>query len=404
MEPPPTIMSDMKGQFRGWYPMSPHERGALSRYATFSLDANVLLNLYRLPLEARSAFLDILRQLRKRGRLWLSHQAAIEYQRVRPSKVLEQLRPSSLIRGHIQKALQGIEKEVQDVDDHPFIDRKLLLESIRRFRNEVTGDLQKREEEFSERLYHDPVREELDDLFNGAVGPPDPEERLEKIYAEGRTRYKSKIPPGYADSKENGGDKDEPDCYGDLVLWKQLLDYAEATGRPIVLVTDDRKKGDWFWKADPKDKNSRLLGPRPELVEEMYDCTGKRFHVTSSARFVKWMSKYLKRKVSKQAIAELESEPPVAFRDVLSAIDYMNSNIFRNMAEPVRQVQELMAEILAPFESVRQVQELMAEILVRLSSLQLPSIPYPFVPRTSSTESDEEEVDLEGTDAGEPTG
>ena|GEM_PF-5674513 len=402
-------MGDMKGQFRGWYPMSPHERGALSRFATFSLDANVLLNLYRLPLEGRSAVLDILRQLRTRGRLWLSHQAAIEYQRVRPSKVLEQLKPSSLIRGHIEKALQGIEKEVQDVSDHPFIDRKPLLESIRRFCNEVIGDLQKREEEFSERLHHDPVREELDDLFNGAVGPSYPEERLEKIYAEGRTRYKLRIPPGWADSKEHGGDKDEPDCYGDLVLWKQLLDYAEATGRPIVLVTDDRKKGDWFWKADPKDKNSRLLGPRPELVREMYDCTGKRFHLTLSARFVEWMSKYLKRKVSKQAIAELELEPPVAFRDVLSAIG--NASVawqrnMQNMAEPFRQFQEsVMAEILAPFESVRQFQEsVMAEILARLSSLQLPSIPYPFVPRTPSTESDEEEVDLEGTDAGEPTG
>lgn len=401
MELPPTIIGNMKDLFRGWYPLTSHERGALSRYATFSLDANVLLNLYRLPLETRSTFLDILRQLRNRGRLWLSHQAAIEYQRVRPSKILEQLGPSRAIQKHLKKVIEDIEKETRNLDYHPFIEREPLLENIRHFCNEVIEDLKKLDDKFSERLHNDPVREELDDLFNGVVGPPFSEERLKKIYAEGQTRYKLRIPPGYADSREHGGDKDQPDCYGDLVLWKQLLCYSKKTRRSIVLVTDDRKKGDWFWKVDPKDKKSKLLGPRPELVDEMYDCTSRRFHTASSAMFLGWMSKYLKKKVPTQAIAELESEPPVAFRDVLSAIGQASIQWQRNISELMNS-----AVVRNIFEGVaQQLQDPgMAKTLAYLSFPQLPISPYLSVPRTPLTESNEQEVDLEGTDIGEPTG
>jgi len=46
--------------------------------ATFVLDANVLLNLYRFPKGAAHDLLDVLERLS--DRLWLPHQATVEYQ------------------------------------------------------------------------------------------------------------------------------------------------------------------------------------------------------------------------------------------------------------------------------------------------------------------------------------
>ena len=45
------------------------------------LDTNVILNLMRIPKEAREDFLKILEELKQSGKLWIPHQVAEEYYR-----------------------------------------------------------------------------------------------------------------------------------------------------------------------------------------------------------------------------------------------------------------------------------------------------------------------------------
>jgi len=52
------------------------------------LDANVLLNLYRVPLATRNDVLEVLEACAER--LWLPHQAACEYFKNRPAVIEEQ--------------------------------------------------------------------------------------------------------------------------------------------------------------------------------------------------------------------------------------------------------------------------------------------------------------------------
>ena len=103
----------MKSKFRGWYPITPHERGALSRNALFSLDSNVLLNLYGVEEATRDAVMRILRELARRGRLWLTHQAVKEFQTIRPAKILEQLAPCAQLRKNLENSLKTVEKALQ---------------------------------------------------------------------------------------------------------------------------------------------------------------------------------------------------------------------------------------------------------------------------------------------------
>jgi len=312
-------MQDMKRRFPGYYTLSPQGRGSLSRYATFTLDSNVLLNIYGLGLEARDAFLGMLRQLADQDRLWLTHQAGLEFQRLRPGKVLEQLVPSRHVRRALGKAHDEVQKELGNLNDHPFIDSSQILKSTRRLRDEITTRLEQQEREFSQRLRKDELREAIDELFENAVGPPYSREELSGIHKEGRNRYKERIPPGFGDAKEYGGKKDEPECYGDLVLWKQILDYAKETRRPVVLITEDRKKADWYWMVDPDNKDSELLGPHPKLVEEMLEVTGRRFHIARTAVFSKWMSKYLGRRMAPEVIEEIEEASLPTLREILTA-------------------------------------------------------------------------------------
>ena len=88
----------------------------------------------------------------------------------------------------------------------------------------------------------DPIFDALTELFDGRVGNPYEEEEYQEIYEKGKERYDAKIPPGYMDGSKNQNDTDQ---YGDLVVWLQLLGYAKAEARPVVLVTDDAKE-DWY--------------------------------------------------------------------------------------------------------------------------------------------------------------
>lgn len=85
------------------------------------------------------------------------------------------------------------------------------------------------------------------------VGGPYPLDKKKEAFEQGRKRYEKHIPPGYKDEEKNNkkgqgkeqGNSNEERRFGDLIVWVQILDKAEETGKPIVFVTDDRKE-DWW--------------------------------------------------------------------------------------------------------------------------------------------------------------
>jgi hypothetical protein len=71
----------MRRAFPGYYRPTEDEFSELWNGCLFAFDANVLLNLYRYSLETSNEFLTILSEIS--DRLWIPHQAALEYQRRR---------------------------------------------------------------------------------------------------------------------------------------------------------------------------------------------------------------------------------------------------------------------------------------------------------------------------------
>jgi hypothetical protein len=85
---------------------------------------------------------------------------------------------------------------------------------------------------------------------------------LREIAKEGYERYDSEIPPGYKDKTAKQGIRK----YGDLIIWKQIIDYANNNQKNIILINNDTKE-DWWDKTPKKPK------PREELIKEFYDYT-----------------------------------------------------------------------------------------------------------------------------------
>src|SRR5205807_1363558 len=99
------------------------------------------------------------------------------------------------------------------------------------------------------------------------------------IRKEGEDRYAKKIPPGFEDAKKasEGGDK-----FGDLIIWKEMIEKAKTDQRPIIFVTDDGKS-DWWYVH-----HGKKVGPHPELVEEFLGTTGQQFHIYELLQFLRY--------------------------------------------------------------------------------------------------------------------
>lgn len=284
----------MKNSFVGYYHLSQDDFSRLWEDCLFVLDASVLLNLYRYSPETRYGFMGILEQISER--LWVSHQAALEFQRNRVG-VLEQLASAFAgIKSQLSDSHNQLKNRLSSFVKHPFIDVNILLQKIASVVSEVEVTLKNLEAEYPDLLENDHIRDKITELLDGKVGSPYGLDRLTEIYEQGKARYEMEVPPGYLDSAKAGTRR-----YGDLVMWLQTIDKAAESKRPIILVSDDRKD-DWWLR-----RKGKTLGPRPELRQEMHDTAGVVFYMYAADPFMEQYRNYLKRPIAQNAIDEVKS-------------------------------------------------------------------------------------------------
>jgi len=179
--------------------------------------------------------------------------------------------------------------------DHQVIDSKKEKEKIDKFFLRLSTDILEQKNKHPHTSASEKIFDEISDLIGDSVGEKFSASDLNKIYKEGEERYKNKIPPGYRDVKKEGTDK-----YGDLVIWKELIQKSGHEEKGIIFVTDDLKD---YWWSDHKGKR---IGPHPELIEEAQEATGQKFYFYSLSGFLEYSSKYLKHDVSKEAVKEIK--------------------------------------------------------------------------------------------------
>jgi hypothetical protein len=305
----------MRNLFGGYYPLSDEAVRELWAHGTFVVDANVLLNLYRYSEQART---DLLNALGKIGhRLWIPYQVALEFQRNRLHVLAGAVTRFDDVRKTIEKSLASLEGEfgrLQLTKRHAAIDAEELLIQFRAVADKFKSSLTTLEKQHGSLGGEDLIRKSIDDLFDGKIGPAYADQRqLDAVYEEGKRRFESQRPPGFLDAEKAEGKRpvfhhkglQYQKQYGDLLLWKQTLAFAEEhKPKGLVLITDD-DKADWWLLVDANGR--KTLGPRPELIEEMFEVGVSTFHIYTSERFLGFAKDQLGALVSPTTVAEVRT-------------------------------------------------------------------------------------------------
>lgn len=284
----------MKTSFTGYYSLSTADFKTLWDKAVFIFDTNVLLNLYRYPASISDQLLSHMNRLE--GRVWLPFHVALEFQRNRPKVIADQRKTFKEVRASIDAKLCELRNHLQGLSKrHSTIHADQIINEIEKVLKKVDGELEAKERSYPEVADLDRLREKLDALFDGKIGQePESQESLNSLIKDGENRIKYKIPPGFQDQHKAEGEEGSAFSYGeityerkfgDLIVWKQIIEHCRNNGlKHVVFVTDDEKE-DWWWII--KSAGPKTLGPRPELARELTVKAGvELFHMYKSDSFL----------------------------------------------------------------------------------------------------------------------
>lgn len=287
----------MKQEFRGYYAPSSDELTSIWDTGLVVLDTNALLNLFRYSAKTRADFESVLRPIR--DRLWIPHQVGLEFHKRRLDVIDEQMKAYDEITSAIKAGRESIEKALQGIRIHPSLDKAEAMSLLNEGLEPIALLLEKSRAAHAAQIVGEGENERvfdlITDLYSGRVGSGFAPDELAKLYLDGAKRYEQKVPPGFKDK-----DKPEPDRYGDLVLWKQLLAKVQETRQPAIFVTDDGKD-DWWYRV-----RGKVQGPRVELIDEFFKASGERVHFYSPERFLQFAKQKLGAKVDSDAVDEVK--------------------------------------------------------------------------------------------------
>lgn len=300
----------MRRTFFAHYRPHQEEFSELWEKCLFVPDANVLLNLYRYSHETNMAWIGVLEKIA--DRLWIPHQAALEYQDNRLGVISEQEGVYEELSKIFHQAQDDIENLLRR--GHLSIDVSDIEQNVGRTFDELRHRLGEHREQHPDLLQQDTIRDSITSLFDGRVGTPYTQTRLSEIYRTGEQRYEKRVPPGYKDRDKKGvksyGNLAIEDKYGDLILWLQILDKAKEVQKPIIFVSDDDKE-DWWWKS-----KGRTIGPRPELLTEMRLEASVLFYMYSPNQFLEYAGKLFEVSVNQNVINEMnELEEALSWKE-----------------------------------------------------------------------------------------
>ena len=284
----------------------------LWREAMIVLDSNALLNLYRYPRLARIDLQTILEATA--SRLFVPHQAALEFFRNRPIEMARQTNQFETVRNLVEKLKNQFARDL-DMENleqrHSLIDPSSLKKILGDACSEMSETISELKDQSLSFSGEDDVLDWLNEFVFANVGPaPADQAALDEVYRSGKERFAARIPPGFCDKKKEKS-KDSwyhhkgmryQRAYGDLLVWEQTIDQAtQARAASVIFVTDDGKE-DWWWCSSGK-----TVAPLPSLRSEIEERTGgTAFWMYNVPRFLERGRNYLGVKVSDSSIAQAQ--------------------------------------------------------------------------------------------------
>jgi len=279
---------------------------------TFVFDTNALLNMYRYQKTARNDLIHIMEKLSER--IWIPYHVCLEYHRNKYDIISQHTSEIDNIKESIDTKVKSIDEQLNSLKKRIRIDSDITQKfqaEISKSMDDFFAQLDKLIQESKITHDNDIVIKEIYRLFEGKIGTRPSQETINEIEKDGENRFKSSVPPGFKDKKK---DKQESPKYshdginyqgkyGDLFIWKQLIEHANTNElKDVIFITDDNKE-DWW--AETK---GQKVAPRIELIDEIYrDAKVERFHMYSTENFIKYATKHLNIEINENTIEEVRT-------------------------------------------------------------------------------------------------
>ncbi|TXD45353.1 hypothetical protein TR80_002950 [Xanthomonas campestris] len=285
----------MKSKFSWYSPLTKNEVDEAWDTGILTLDANVLLDLYRYHEGTRDSLISSIEKLKCVK--WLSAQTAEEFFRNRKKSILSSRKTFKEAQDEIEKLKTKAAEVTQALKSNRLVPSSipenlsngadsLLLSAAEAIEEEI-----KKHPNF---LDDDPILERIYGIFEKSIGDDFSDTDKKNHAKTAEERKNKKIPPGYMDK-----DKDGDRSYGDFFFWRQVLDHAKAQAKPVIIVTSEKKE-DW-WEI----VSGQIIGPRYELLKEAYEVTGKKALIYQTDRFLSYALDRLGEKKNENAVAEI---------------------------------------------------------------------------------------------------
>ena len=346
----------MKSKFYGYYKPSKETFDSLWDNALIVLDANILLDFYRLSKSTCDDLFEVLKTLE--DRIWIPYQAANEYHKNIVNVVKSQIKQND----DALQALYNFKKFFDNKRSYPFLTESLNKRTSK-LTEELESYLQEQKEDLLNIIFEKSVKDDICDFFEGKVGEGFSDEQLKSYYKEAEDRYKSNIPPGFKDSEKNGDNK-----FGDYIIWREIISKASNDNKDILFITDD-VKCDWYFEI-----NGKRIGPHPSLLNEFKHETNHDIYMYSLDNFLNY-AKERKIKVKGKTIEEVkERKVGIVWDDVaLESIKNMSNSVlsksiwqtldnYHQLTEPQKRGLEYFSKLRQQMDSYDEFQKRLATI------------------------------------------
>lgn len=299
--------------FEGYLPISEEKLIDIISTGTIAFDTSSLFNLYRSTPKTTTEVLNYLESIKPR--LFLPFIVALEYHSNR-STILSQQRQ---IYSAIHKKLNEFESFIEQCfinEQHINLDKSELDAITKPFLTKMDSYLKKSENSHPNYLIKDPIRNRLIEIFSKSTGTKKTAEQLDKLYKVAELRFSKKVPPGFKDytNKEKqtkiSGDLVIESRYSDYLIWDEIIENGKSKNLDTILITDE-KKTDWIWE-----EHGYRIGPRPELITEYKEKTGKEFYILDLLGFLKRIRNNNGGvKITENTIKEISNTASISWRE-----------------------------------------------------------------------------------------
>ena len=229
----------------------------MAQSCLFVLDTNILLSPYSVSEKSFEDIKAIYSKLKKENRLLIPLRALQEFAINRGNRIkdlfskFEKLEKSSNPTANFDVGIVPLLQGNSNYNELQKASSK-IAEGIKEYNALIPKVL----ESIQELYWDDPILSFYKEFISDEMIVSISEEEKIGIKENMENRYKYNIPPGFADLKKPDGG------VGDLIIWQIIL--ALGKNRDVVFVSNDKKKGDWYYLSS----SDTPVSPRFELIYE----------------------------------------------------------------------------------------------------------------------------------------